>query len=68
MTEKITFEDVLGELMLEERNSDYKTLVRWQKRYPQFRYHLADFFATWSVARRPPRMLPKPTLTRRSSS
>jgi len=59
MTEKITFEDVLDELMLEETSSDYKTLGRWQKRYPQFRHQLADFFATWSVARHGPENRPE---------
>ena len=49
MTEKITFEDVLDELMLEETKHDYETLVRWQQRYPQYRRELAEFFATWSV-------------------
>src|ERR1051325_4495587 len=59
MTEKITFEDVVDELMLEESNSDYKTLVRWQKRYPQFRHQLADFFATWSVVGHRPKNAPE---------
>ncbi len=59
MTEKITFEDVLDELMLEETNPDYKALVRWQKRYPQFRDQLADFFATWSVERHRPKNAPE---------
>ena len=54
MTERITLEDVLDELMLEESNPDYKTLLRWQKRYPKFRQELADFFVTWSVARHRP--------------
>ena len=45
--------------MLEGRNSDYKTLVRWQKRYPQFRHQLADFVATWSVERHRPKNAPE---------
>jgi PadR family transcriptional regulator, regulatory protein PadR len=49
MTEKITFEDVLDELMLEEPKPHYEALVRWQNRYPQYRDQLADFFATWGV-------------------
>ena len=49
MTERITFEDVLDELMLEEPKPDYEALVRWQNRYPQYRDQLADFFATWGV-------------------
>src|SRR5712691_4856489 len=49
MTEKITFEDVLDELMLEEPKPDYAALVRWQQRYPQYRKELAEFFATWSM-------------------
>jgi len=31
MMEKITLEDVLDELMIEEENPDYATLVRWQQ-------------------------------------
>ena len=49
MTEKITFEDVLDELMLEEPKPDYAALVRWRERYPRYRKELAEFFATWSV-------------------
>ena len=49
MTDPITFEDVLDELMLEEPKPDYEALVRWQERYPKYRKELADFFATWSV-------------------
>lgn len=49
MTEKITLEDVLDELMLEEPKPDYEALVRWQNRYPQYRDQLAGFFATWGV-------------------
>ena len=49
MTDNITFEDVLDELMLEEPKPDYEALVRWQQRYPKFRDQLADFFATWGV-------------------
>jgi len=59
MTEKITFEDVLDELMLEESKSDYKALVRWQTRYPQFRHQLAEFFAAWSVERHRPKNAPE---------
>src|SRR5690348_5090418 len=59
MTEKITFEDVLDELMLEETNTDYKTLVRWQERYPKFRHQLADFFATWRLSRHRPKNAPE---------
>src|SRR6201982_69468 len=49
MTEKLSFEDVLDELMLEEETPGYEALVRWQERYPQYRQELADFFATWGI-------------------
>ena len=49
MMEKITLEDFLDELMIEEENPDYATLVRWQQRYPQYSRELAEFFATWSM-------------------
>ena len=49
MTEKLSFEDVLDDLMLEEETPSYEALVRWQDRYPQYRKELADFFATWAI-------------------
>src|SRR6266852_5961482 len=49
MTEKLSFDDVLDDLMLEEETPSYEALVRWQERYPQYRKELADFFATWAI-------------------
>jgi len=49
MTEKVSFDDVLDDLMLEEETPSYEALVRWQERYPQYRKELADFFATWAI-------------------
>ena len=49
MTEKLSFEDVLDDLMLEEETPSYEALVRWQERYPQYRKPLAEFFATWAI-------------------
>ena len=46
---KLSFEDVLDALMLEEPTPSYAALLRWQERYPQYRDRLADFFATWGV-------------------
>ena len=46
MTEKITFEDVLDELMLEEPKPDYAALVRWREALsalPVFVFLLRDF-------------------------
>src|SRR5207302_1858934 len=49
MTANMSFEDVLDELMMEERTPSYATLLRWQKRYPQYHEPLAEFFATWAI-------------------
>src|SRR5438445_13674997 len=62
MTEKITFEDVLDEMMLEEPKPDYEALVRWQQRYPQYRNELAEFFATWSMQGHLAEVLPEPVI------
>jgi len=48
MTEFISFDDVLAELMLEEEHPTQEALVRWQERYPQYREALASFFETWA--------------------
>ena len=49
MTEQLSFEEVLNELMLAEAKPSYEALVRWQERYPDYRDRLADYFATWGV-------------------
>ena len=49
MTEKLSFEDVLDALMLEESTPSYEALLRWSERYPRYRDDLAQFFATWAV-------------------
>jgi hypothetical protein len=49
MSEKMSFEDVLDELMLEEPKPTYEALVRWCGRYPEYRNELEQFFATWGV-------------------
>ena len=46
---KMSFEDILDELMLEEPTPSYAALLRWQERYPRYHAQLADFFATWAV-------------------
>jgi PadR family transcriptional regulator PadR len=49
MTEKLSFDDVLDDLMLEEETPSYEALVRWQERYPQYRKELANHFAIWAM-------------------
>jgi DNA-binding PadR family transcriptional regulator len=49
MMEKLSFEDVLNELMLKEPKPSYEALLRWCDRYPQYRDDLAEFFATWAI-------------------
>jgi len=49
MTDKLSLEDVLDTLMLDEPKPSYDALLRWQRRYPQYREELADFFAAWSI-------------------
>jgi len=51
MTEKLSLEDVLDELMIEEPEPSDEALARWSERYPQYRHDLAEFFATWRVQR-----------------
>jgi hypothetical protein len=46
---KIALEDVLNAVMLEEKDPNYKTLLRWSKRYPEYREDLAHFFASWAI-------------------
>ena len=46
---KIALEDVLNAVMLEEKDPNYKTLLRWSKGYPEYREELARFFATWAI-------------------
>jgi DNA-binding MarR family transcriptional regulator len=49
MTQNLSFEDVLDELMIEEPKPAPEALARWQKRYPQYHQALANFFETWAV-------------------
>jgi PadR family transcriptional regulator PadR len=51
MTGKLSLDDVLDELMLEEPEPTDEALARWSKRYPQYRHDLAEFFATWREQR-----------------
>jgi hypothetical protein len=48
MTQNLSFEDILDELMLEEPKPTPEALARWQEKYPQYRQALADFFETWA--------------------
>jgi len=47
----MSLEDVLDALMLEEQEPSHAALVRWSKRYPQYRNELTRYFATWSMQR-----------------
>ena len=49
MTEKLSFDEVLTLLMLEESDPSYTVLEKWQDRYPGYRRELADYFATWAI-------------------
>jgi len=49
MSQNLSFDDVLDDLMLEEETPSHEALVRWQKRYPQYRKQLADYFAAWAI-------------------
>jgi PadR family transcriptional regulator, regulatory protein PadR len=51
MTGKLSLDDVLNELMLEEPEPTDEALARWSERYPHYRHDLADFFATWREQR-----------------
>ena len=51
MTEKLSLDDVLDELMLEEPEPTDEALARWSARYPHYRHDLAEFFATWREQR-----------------
>jgi DNA-binding MarR family transcriptional regulator len=49
MNEKLSFEDILDQLMLEEPRPTHEALVRWSERYPEYRDALAQYFATWAI-------------------
>ena len=46
---KMSLDDVLDALMLEEDQPTYAALLRWTERYPDYRDSLTDFFATWAM-------------------
>ena len=54
MSEDVTFQDVIDEVMLEETEPSYEALVRWQKLYPAWRDPLAEYFAEWAVQKTQP--------------
>ena len=45
------FEAIVHQLMLEEPAPSHEALVRWQKRYPEWRDSLAEYFADWTMDR-----------------
>jgi hypothetical protein len=47
MTEFISFDDVLDDLILEEYFPDDALLLKWKRRFPQFEKDLEEYFATW---------------------
>jgi hypothetical protein len=48
MTQNLSFEDVLDQLMIEEPKPTSEALARWQEKYPQYGQALAEFFETWA--------------------
>jgi hypothetical protein len=50
MTQQPAFNEVLSVLRTEESEPTYSALLRWQKRYPQFRDDLEDYFANWATS------------------
>jgi transcriptional regulator with XRE-family HTH domain len=47
---KLSLEDVLNEYLATESKPNYEALKRWVKRFPEYKYELADFTANWSKA------------------
>jgi hypothetical protein len=47
MTEFVSFDDVLDDLILDESFPDDAALLKWQERYPKYDKDLAEYFATW---------------------
>jgi len=54
MTKDLSFDDVLELLLTQESSPHYTVLQKWQKRYPQYKKELADFFATWAIQEHDP--------------
>src|ERR1041385_3578258 len=54
MTENLSFEDILDDLMLDEDEPTPEALARWSERYPQYRKELARFFETWAAQAKQP--------------
>ena len=50
----LIFESIVHQLMLEEPAPSHEALVRWQKRYPEWRDSLAEYFADWAMDRELP--------------
>jgi PadR family transcriptional regulator PadR len=53
MNDYESFEDVLAQVVLEEPEPTYEALLRCQKRFPDWREDLADYFALWAIQREP---------------
>jgi hypothetical protein len=49
MTENVSFDDVLDDMILEESVPSDAALQKWQKRYPEYSRELADYFQTWAA-------------------
>jgi hypothetical protein len=58
MSDYVSFADVIAEVTLEGAEPTYEVLLRWQKRFPEFRENLADFFALKAIQREPIDELP----------
>jgi hypothetical protein len=51
MDSYMSLDDVLDAWMLEDPQPSYAALVKWCKRYPQYRDELTEYFSTWSRQR-----------------
>jgi hypothetical protein len=45
----MTFDAVVHELLLQDPQPHYGTLLEWVERYPMYREELADYFTAWAV-------------------
>lgn len=47
--DNVTLDEILDEIMLQEREPSHKALLRWCKEYPEHQVALMRFFATWAL-------------------
>ena len=46
---KPAFKEIMHELLLQDPQPHFGTLLEWVERYPEYREELADYFAAWAV-------------------